>query len=242
MARGYSKAGSEIRYFNATTTGGSSYDPNDEDAYDMDRDARAEGYDSWLDKERAEGVEPRRTVTAREHMDKYIAGGEKIKSIIAGLTPEQAKDYKELRKLAIKAFEEGEDAKKTAWKAENPGKEDYAGKPRRFMVRAGLEAADKALFGEGKPEAKPTESLMSGDIQRTLYKWAMPNDGKAPLRALVMARLAYEKDAFLRVKGHFSTPDAKPYGHIKTPWVDDDLMRDSRLVNGELTLKRGEDA
>ena len=241
MARGNSRASSEIRYFKTYTTGGSAYDPNDDDAYDMDRDARAEGYRSWLDKERAEGVPERRTVTAREQMEKYQAAGDKIKSIIANLTPEQTRDYKELRKIAVKAFEEGEEAKKAAWKAENPGKEDYAGKPRRFMVRAGLEAADKALFGEGSPAVKPTEKVMYDKPQRTIYDWPKAGEDKAALRALVMTRLAHEKDAFLRVKGHFSTPDAQPYGHVQTPWIDGDLMRDSRIINGDLVLKRNED-
>lgn len=223
MARGYSKAGSEINYFKTYTTGGSAYDPNDDDAYDMDRDARAEGYRSWLDKERAEGVEPRRTVTASEQMKQYQENGEKVKEAIAKLTPEQTKDYKEFRKLAIKAFEEGEEAKKAEWKAANPDKEDYSGKPRRFMVRAGLEAANKALFGDGRPEVKPTEKTYTYGNDKSpalaVYKWEASDEAPA-LRALVMAKLAYEKDAFLRVKGHFSTPDAKPYGHVRTPWIN----------------------
>lgn len=215
MARGYGKASSELRGFKSTG-GRRRFDDDSDDAYDADKDAKAMGYSSYRDLEDQEGVDER--VSAGEHFQRYLAFGDKIKATIDGLSPESTKLYKEYRKQATAAYNEAEEKAKTEWQAANPGK-DYAGRARIGFVTKGLKAAESIIE---KLPIKPGETPPEVLTAEKSYVYASNLD-KDNIRSLVLARMAYEKDAFLRLKGHYKdTSISGNYLHIKNPWINND--------------------
>ena len=214
MARGYGKASSELRGFRSTG-GRRRFDSDSDDEYDADKDAKAMGYSSYRDLEDQEGVDDR--VSAGEHFQKYLAFGDKIKATIDGLSPESTKIYKEYRKQAVAAYNEAEDKAQTEWQTANPGK-DYAGRARIGFVSAGLRAAEGVI---AKLPVKPGETAPEAYEDRRYVR--APSLDKDNIRSLVLARMAYEKDAFLRLKGHYKdTSISGNYLHINAPWIRND--------------------
>jgi hypothetical protein len=120
-------------------------------------------------------------------MVKHIKTGEATEASIKALSPEEAPTYKAARKAAVAAFDAAEDKAKTDWQAANPGKE-YAGKPRQGFVNDGLKAV--------------TELLIANKVEPKIAD-------------LVVKKIGYDKDKFLRLKGHYSSN----YEHINIPSI-----------------------
>lgn len=220
MARGNTRASSELKGFATYKTGGyRGFDPDSDDEMDADREARAMGYSNWKSYERDQ---PDFDSEVKWHMGSdslkgYLKGGDQLKDDLAKLTPEETKTYKQYRKVAVDAFNEAEEKAKTEWQAANPGKE-YEGRTRISFVSAGLRAAAVAVaekFGEKDYESR--EKAPKSETLGTKYS------------SLALARLTFEKDAFLRVKGHYEHPTSKSiptgggktlkYLHIDNPWT-----------------------
>jgi hypothetical protein len=217
MARGNSRAASELSGFRTYKTGGRrQFDDDSDDGYDADKDARSMGYGSWRDYENQMGVDEERWHYGSDALKGYLKGSDVLKEDLAKLTPEEAKTYKQYRKVAVDAFNTAEEKAKAEWQAANPGKE-YEGRPRIAFVSVALKAAADAVqkaYGEtdydGRSKAAKSTTL----------------DEK--FSNLALGRLTYEKDAFLRLKGHYEHESSKnltnrkgktlKYLHIDNPW------------------------
>ena len=120
-------------------------------------------------------------------MVKHIKTGERTEAALKALTPEETPIYKAARKSAVAAFDAAEEKSKTDWQAANPGKE-YAGKPRQGFVKDGLKAV--------------TDLLIANKVD-------------AKIADLVVKKIGYDKDKFLRIKGHYGSN----YEHINIPSI-----------------------
>ena len=127
-------------------------------------------------------------------MVKHIKTGERTEAAIKALTPEETLIYKAVRKVAVAVFDDAEEKSKAAWQAANPGKE-YAGKPRQSFVTDGLKAVTNMLQG--------ARATPSGEVVN------------AKISDLIVKKIGYDKDKFLRIKGHYSSN----YDHIDIPTI-----------------------
>lgn len=139
-------------------------------------------------------------------------GGEAVKY----LKPEEvekyqaaAAKYNELRKVATKVFNAAEEAAKEKWKAENPNKTDYAGRPRVEMVEEALKAVKAEL--EKQLGIAPESNFRLTPVHTTdreaaweAFKMAITKDPSRAAAAILLEKMANDKTAFLRTKGHMS--------------------------------------
>ena len=142
-----------------------------------------------------------------QSMVKHIKTGEEVEVAIKKLEGEDAELYKEYRKIGTAAFNKAEEEAKTKWQAENPGKE-YAGKPRRSFVEAGIAAAQAAI--EAKEAEKTTNVPGMGEQGNEAFKILNRNRNSS---GLALQKIGYDKDKFLRIKGHYGSN----YEHINVP-------------------------
>lgn len=139
-------------------------------------------------------------------------GGEAVKY----LKPEEAEKYQaaaakynELRKIATKVFNAAEEAAKEKWKSENPGKTDYAGRPRVRMVEDALKAVKAELekqlgiTADSRNRLTPVHTT-DRNASWESFKRAITDDPNRAAAAILLEKMANDKTAFLRTKGHLS--------------------------------------
>jgi hypothetical protein len=223
MARGNnqklsSSAQSEVRKFLTTKTTISGFDPDSDQEYDAMKDRQTSRYFGGGYERDSRFDEPYRYTTNYDSSKwkRYKNTGDIIKLTVDTLPPEQLKTYKELRKIAVKAFNEADEKGKADFKLNNPDRQ-YDGQERAKIVANAVTEAEKAVNA-----VQPLSKFKIGSHNLTEGMKKDVFEDKEKLASLVVTRLTYEKDDFLRVKGYYKrdSADGGKYLFLTTPFVE----------------------
>ena len=202
MARSTPKsasARSELRKFEDTKVTRGGFDRDTDQEFEAKRDARLGGGRFVNFEDKSETT----TYSVAKLYGAYKERGEVVKSLIDNLRPDQLEQYKEFRKIAVKAYNNADEKLKADFKSRNPDKE-YNGVQRGKIVANALKESRNAV-----QEKQPLQ----------LFELDLIENLKPPqLASLAITRLTYEKDDFLKARGYYS---GLPQGtHLEVDLID----------------------
>jgi hypothetical protein len=204
MARGNNQklsasARSELRRFQDTKVTRGGFDDNTDQEFEARRDARLMGGSFVNFEDEAKTT----TYSVAKLYNAYKERGEYVKFLIDNLRPYQLEQYKELRKIAVKAFNEADEKLKAEFKLKNPDRE-YNGIERGKIVANALKEARNAVNEKERCQ---------------VFELGLIENLKPPqIASMVVTRLTYEKDDFLKARGYYSK---LPQGtHLEVDLID----------------------